>query len=163
MGLFDRLLAAVGSPQPAEIRRLATRVPPNAEYCTLGLFQVFAGPPNPIAGQDPLSGFRQDPSLVPRNLDAEARSGILVLGSGALRVLTESGEVWSCPLNQVREVDAHRQSGFVVTGPYDRLAASNQMPVPLPTGSDCRTAGRVTNRLFGWDAVLQPYGVTIRW
>jgi hypothetical protein len=162
MGLFGRLLAAVGSPQPDEVRRLAGLVPPDGEYCTLGLFQVF-GLPSPIAEDDPLRGFRHDVSLVPRRGDTEARAGILVLGGGVLRVLTPAGQLWACPVHQLREVDARRHSGFVVTGPYDRLGASNQMPVDLPPGSRCQTAGRVTNRLFGWDGVFQHYGVSLRW
>lgn len=162
MGLFGRIAAATGSPQPTEIRQLEALVPPAAEYCTLGVFSVSAGVPEPDAADDSLRGFRRDLNTSAPQGHDDGRPGILVLEAGRLQVITLSGVMWVCPLEEVREVDAHRFSGFLVTGATDRLLASNQMPVRIAAGSRCQTAGRATNRFFGWDAAFRAHGVPMR-
>lgn len=162
MGLFGKIAAATGLPQPTEIRQLESLVPSEAEYCTLGVFSLAALASELNAMDDSLRGFRRNLSMSPPQDRDEGKPGILVITPGRLQVITLQGVMWECLLGEIREVDAHRFSGFVVTGTSSRLIVSNQMPVRLASGSHCRTAGRVTNRLFGWDDAFRAHGIPIR-
>lgn len=144
----------------ADLESVSRLVPPSAQYVTSG----------PVAVLEDVAGFNHGPPGQGRQgrdlgyLGAQQHVALLLLADQRLRVVGPSGELWSCQVASITDLDAHRDAGFLVflqdnTG----LAVGTQTPVQVPPGFTFATSRRMTNALSGWDEVLAPYGVARHW
>ena len=166
MGARDylrRLLGPVSAvPELARAARVADLVPADARYVTVGLYAVV---PDGVVGDEPLRGhYRREFGALPNAEHQPQLAGLLVLAGDRLSVMSEAGEQWSARVEDVTDLDAHRQSGFVIVARgADYLVVTTQGPVETPPGATFRTVPGITNVVSGWDKVLAPYGVRVHW
>jgi hypothetical protein len=158
-----RLLGPVSAvPELARADRVSALVPPDARYVTVGLYAIV---PDGLVGHEPLRGpYRREFGALPNAEHQPQLAGLLMLAGDRLSVMSEAGEQWSAHVEDLTDLDAHRQSGFViVTRGTDNLVMTTQGPVETPPGASFRTVPRMTNMMSGWDKILEPYGVHVHW
>jgi hypothetical protein len=136
---------------------VASLVPADAQYVTVGPIAVLPDVRSFNKGEP---GSRYGLGL--GYLPAEYRQEIayLVRTGDRLAVIERSGPRWSCPINQLTDLDGHRRGGFLVfTSSPEGLAVGPQTPVQVPPGASFRTPSGMKNLFIGWDEELMPYGV----
>lgn len=162
--LREALVPMTAAHQLTGAEQVRAVVPPDAVYVTAGLYLVLPDALAFVGGVPGRQPYRRKFGAPPAAPDSPERPGLLVLRGQRLSVLDHSGERWGVDASRITDLDAHRHTGFVViTRDGPGLALSWQSPVEVPPGAMWRSAGRMTNSVSGWDAVLKPFGARVHW
>jgi hypothetical protein len=156
-----RFFGQIGAvPEMARADRVASLVPANARYVTVGPIAVLPDVRSFNGGPPGEARRGTDLGYLPASYRQEI--ALLVLTGDRLIVAGPAGPRWSCKPARVTDLDGRRAGGFLIftTGP-DGLAIGSQTPVAVPPGAGFRTLSGMTNLFSGWDTELGRYGARV--